>query len=50
MAAALELAAIVAHQASTAPTGDLVVADETHSAQPGSATWAGFTTSKEHTR
>lgn len=45
-----DLTAIVAHQATAAATGDLVMADETHSAQPGTATWAGFTTSKEHTR
>ncbi len=45
-----DLTAIVAHQATAAATGDLVMADETHSAQPGTATWAGFTTSKETTR
>jgi len=44
-----DLTAIVAHQATTAPTGDLAILDESHSAQPGTATWAGFTTSKEHT-
>lgn len=46
-----DLAAIITHQATTTtPTGDLVLADETHSAQPGTATWAGFTTSKETTQ
>lgn len=45
-----DLTAIVAHQATTVPTGDLVVVDETHSAQPGTAAWANFTTSKETTR
>jgi len=45
-----DLTAIVAHQATTAPAGDLVVVDETHSVQPGTASWAGFTTSKEMTR
>lgn len=45
-----DLTAIVAHQATAAATGDLVLVDETHSVQPGTATWAGFTTSKEMTR
>lgn len=45
-----DLTAIITHQATAAASGDLVMADETHSAQPGTATWAGFTTSKERTR
>ena len=45
-----DLAAIVEHQATGAATADLVIADETHSAQPGTAAWANFTTTaKEHT-
>jgi transposase len=39
-----DLLSIVEHRAAGAPTADLVHADETHSAQPGTATWAGFTT------
>jgi hypothetical protein len=39
-----DLLAIVEHRAAGANTADLVHADETHSAQPGTATWAGFTT------
>ncbi|MGD6980993.1 MULTISPECIES: IS21 family transposase [Citricoccus] len=45
-----DLAAIVDHQATGASTAELVIADETHSAQPGTSAWAGFTTtSKEPT-
>lgn len=45
-----DLAAIVEHQASGATTADLVIADEAHSAQPGTVAWANFTTTlKEHT-
>lgn len=45
-----DLAAIVDHRAVGANSADLVVADEAHSAQPGTTAWANFTTSKEHTR
>lgn len=45
-----DLAAIVDHRAVGATSADLVVADEAHSAQPGTTAWANFTTSKEHTR
>jgi hypothetical protein len=47
-----DVAAIVDHQATGAAAADLVVADETHSAQLGTATWANFgttTTGKETT-
>ncbi|XKH54076.1 IS21 family transposase [Citricoccus nitrophenolicus] len=45
-----DLAAIVDHQATGASPAELVVADEAHSAQPGTSAWAGFTTtSKEPT-
>ena len=44
-----DLTAIVDHHASGATCAGLVVADETHSAQPGTATWATFGTTKEHT-
>jgi hypothetical protein len=37
-----DLLAIVRHRAAGAPTAELVVADETHSAQPGTAAWEGF--------
>jgi hypothetical protein len=37
-----DLLAIVRHRAAGAPTAQLVVADETHSAQPGTASWEGF--------
>jgi transposase len=41
-----DLLAIVRHQAAGAPSaelvGELVIADETHSAQPGTAAWEGF--------
>ena len=43
-----DLAAIVEHQATGATNADLVIADESHSAQPGTAAWANFTTTKEH--
>jgi hypothetical protein len=36
------LLAIVEHCASGAPIAELVVADETHSVQPGTAAWKGF--------
>lgn len=39
-----DLAAITDHLATGDPTSDLVVADETYSAQPGTSPWAGFTT------
>jgi len=43
---------IVDHHSSGAAAADLVIADETHSAQPGTTSWAGFTTttSMETTR
>lgn len=45
-----DLAAIVDHQATGVSSAELVIADETHSAQPGTSAWAGFTTtSKEPT-
>jgi hypothetical protein len=37
-----DLLAIVRHRAAGAPSAQLVVADETHSAQPGTAAWEGF--------
>jgi hypothetical protein len=37
-----DLLAIVRHRAAGAPSAELVVADETHSAQPGTAAWEGF--------
>jgi hypothetical protein len=37
-----DLLAIVRHRAAGAPTAELVVADETHSAQPGTSAWEGF--------
>jgi len=39
-----DLLAIVEHRAAGASGADLVIADETHSVQPGTASWAGFTT------
>lgn len=45
-----DLAAIVDYRATGATSADLVIADETHSAQPGTGAWANFSTSKEHTR
>lgn len=47
-----DVAAIVDHQATGAAAADLVPADETHSAQLGTATWANFSTitGKETTR
>ena len=46
-----DLAAIVDHLATGVTSADLVIADETHSAQPGTAAWAGFgTSSKEDAR
>ena len=39
-----DLLSIVEHRATGASGADLVHADETHSVQPGTATWAGFTT------
>nr|WP_257479180.1 hypothetical protein [Acidipropionibacterium jensenii] len=47
-----DLAMIVDHHSSGAAAADLVIADETHSAQPGTTSWAGFTTttSMETTR
>ena len=39
-----DLLAIVEHRAAGASTVELVHADETHSVQPGTASWAGFTT------
>lgn len=45
-----DLAAIVDHLAIGATTADLVIPDETHSVQPGTAAWAGFSTDKENTR
>jgi transposase len=37
-----DLLAIVEHRASGAPSAELVVADESHSVQPGTAAWKGF--------
>ncbi len=37
-----DLLAIVRHRAAGAPSAALIVADETHSAQPGTAAWEGF--------
>jgi hypothetical protein len=37
-----DLLAIVRHRAAGAPSAQLVVADETHSAQPGTTAWKGF--------
>ncbi len=34
-----DLLAIVRHRAAGAPTAELIVADEGHSAQPGTAAW-----------
>jgi len=39
-----DLLAIVEHRATGASTADLVHADEAHSVQPGTSSWAGFTT------
>lgn len=44
-----DLLAIVEHRASGAPTAALVVADETHSAQPGTSAWAAFGTGTDTT-
>ncbi len=37
-----DLLAIVRHRAAGDPSAELVVADETHSAQPGTSAWEGF--------
>ena len=37
-----DLLAIVRHRAAGAPAAQLVVADEAHSAQPGTSAWEGF--------
>jgi len=37
-----DLLAIVRHRAAGAPSAELVVADEAHSAQPGTSAWEGF--------
>jgi len=37
-----DLVAIVDHQKLSLPTTEPVVADEAYSAQPGTASWAGF--------
>jgi transposase len=37
-----DLLAIVRHRAAGAPSAQLVIADETHSAQPGTSAWKGF--------
>lgn len=42
-----DLASIVDHLAAGAPSAELVTADEAYSAQPGTNTWAGFTTTSE---
>ena len=39
-----DLVAIVEHQATGADPAELVTVDETHSAQPGTSSWANFTT------
>ena len=45
-----DLLAIVEHRAGGAPAAALVVADQTHSAQPGTAAWASFGTTDEVTQ
>jgi transposase len=42
-----DVAAIVRHLATGATGADLVIADEAHSAQPGTGAWAGFGTRKD---
>lgn len=42
-----DLAAIARHLATGATGADLVIADETHSAQPGTAVWADFGIAKD---
>jgi hypothetical protein len=37
-----DLLAIVRHRAAGSSSAELIVADETHSAQPGTAAWEGF--------
>jgi transposase len=44
-----DLLAIVKHRADGAPAAALVVADETHSVQPGTAAWASFGTTDPST-
>lgn len=44
-----DLLAIVKHRADGAPAAALVVADETHSVQPGTAAWASFGTTTNDT-
>ena len=44
-----DLAAIVDHLASGTTSADLVAVDEDYSAQPGTNTWAGFTTTSTST-
>jgi transposase len=44
-----DLASIVDHLAAGAPSADMVHADEDYSAQPGTSTWAGFTTTTSTT-
>ena len=39
-----DLASIIDHLAADRAPGELVIADEAHSAQPGTAGWAGFGT------
>lgn len=43
-----DLPSIVAHRAAGASSADLVIADETYSAQPGTSAWAGFGTKGAH--
>ncbi|WP_205629757.1 Mu transposase domain-containing protein [Jiangella muralis] len=45
-----DLASIVDHLAAGAPSADLVTVDEAYSAQPGTNTWAGFTTTSQTSR
>ena len=45
-----DLLAIIEHRAAGASSADLVHAGEAHSAQPGTASWAGFTTTPAATR
>lgn len=40
-----DLAAIVDHYATNTPAGELIVVDENYSVQPGTSSWAGFTSS-----
>ena len=45
-----DLASITGHRGAAPPSTDKVSADETHSTQPGTASWAGFTTDTTSTQ